>query len=437
METIAINGLDEEEFRRSIESKLRHGRARHAEDGLRALLEPYCGPGRILPERFLTVRTGDLAIGGWDSLGDSVRRHDRPGRPVTALAIAFAWPGEDPPQIDDEGRLSPLIEVSYYTDDAYPFSQSGRDDLLDGYSFHGCTWADDCEARDRALWLSGIDDLQGALVALEARLLASERPDDEEIRAGSLAACLLAVLLFEAVGERIERDGLPRPLCVMAGSNGVYPYFDAPVVGMPPKSRVPSGYGADVIEGDTTIPGPRYSSLLMTGIPRAQKRAVLVLEENEDEMAVRIARLRGLHHPPADVPPEDEHIAETAIEPLPGGPLLAKKPAAKSDDHPEDKVWDFRDLLGSPPPPRDGGSEPPPPPPPMPIAIEAEEEVEADELSPVLKAAPHADIPAWPFGLDWIEANPPPPPPATMPAESWHSRLGALWARLRFWLLGV
>lgn len=358
MSIIVLDGLSEEEFRRSIEMRLRHDLAGSALERLRGLIAPYAQPGGILPERFLTVSAADLNLYGWDGIADALRRHDRPGRPVTAIAISFGWPGEEPPVPDAEGRLNPLIETAYFTDDAFPFSASGREDLLDGYSFHGCTWADDHEATENTVSLGGIDDLHGALALLEARLLASDDPDPDEIRAGSLGACLLSVLLFQAVGERIARDGLPRPLCVMAGSNGVYPYFDAPVVGIPEDVRKAAEAAEEDEVVDTGVPGPRYSSLLVTGIPRARKRAVLVLEESEEEMAVRIAALRGLHHrDDAPAPAEPLHpaaepfapaepVGESAILPVPGGPLLTKK----SPGH----AWDFRDMLG---PPRDG--EPP------------------------------------------------------------------------------
>jgi len=345
--TIAIDGLSEEEFRRSIESGLRRGRAGEAVAKLRELIEPFAGPGRILPERFLTVEAADLSLKGWDDLGDRIRRYDRPGRPVTALTIAFGWPGEDVPQPDAEGRVSPLVEVGYFNDDAYPFSRSGREDLLDGYSLHGCTWADDVVGSDTTLVLEGISDLHGALAALEARLLASDEPDPDEICAGSLGACLLSALLYQAVSDKVAESGLPRPLCVMAGSNGVYPYFDAPVAGMP--MEVLKAAKAEDEEDnplDTGVPGPRYSSLLLTGIKRAPKRAVLVLQESEEEMAVRIANLRGLAqgHPdaaqpgPAELPeapvppPADEGIID-----LPISPLMTKKPHGHS--------WDFRDML--------------------------------------------------------------------------------------------
>ncbi|MEQ1497667.1 MAG: hypothetical protein ABL914_03320 [Novosphingobium sp.] len=345
MTIITIDGKNEEDFRREVESDLRHGREAAAAARLRELLVPYAGQANVLPERFLTVAAEELSLRGWDYLGDCISRHDRPGRPVTALSIAFGWAGEEVPTVDEQGYLHPHIETGYFNDAAYPFSQSGRDDLLDGYSMHGCTWSADCEASDNALSLDGADDLCGALAQLEARLLACEEPDPEEIQAGSLGACLLSVLLFQVVNQKIKQDGLPRPVCVTAGSSGVYPYFDAPVVGMPENVRRAAAQAEeDEGEADVAIPGPRYSSLLMTGIPRAQKRAVLVLAETEQEMSVRISRLRGHGDGPAPTGPELEAealVPEAPVPPvlddLPESPLMTKKPSGQS--------WDFRDML--------------------------------------------------------------------------------------------
>ncbi len=358
MSTIVIDGLNEEEFRRSIENRLREGMAVAAIERLRPLLAPYAQAGGILPERFLTVGPDDLVIGGWDSLSDAVKRRDLPGRRITGISVAFAWPGDDAPAPDAEGLLAPHIETSYFSDNAYPFSLSMREDLLEGYSVYGCAWSGDCEASDTALTLGGIDDLGGALAMLETRLLASDEPDEDGIRAGSLGACLLSALLFQALSDRISAEGLPRPLCVMAGCNGVYPYFDAPVAGMPLSSRKVAEEAEPAIEASMDLPAPRYSSLLMTGIPRAKKRAVLVLNENTDEMDNRIARLRSLGH--RNVEGGEEASDESQDEPLnealdvaaasdwsgpdepmilpdAQSPLLVKKPGKPA--------WDFRDML--------------------------------------------------------------------------------------------
>lgn len=344
MTTILLDGLNEETFRRSIESRLRQGLASEAVEKLRGLLAPYAGPGRILPERFLTVQVSELKLSGWERLSEAVARHDRPDGQITAISIAFGWPGDDMPQPDPHGCLRPMIEVGFFTDEAFPFSQSARDDLLDGYSYHGCTWASDTAATETCLSLEGIDDLHGALAVLETRLLNSDEPDPNEICAGSLGACLLSALLYRAVSERVARDGVPRPLCVLAGSNGVYPYFDAPVIGMP-DDVLKAGEPDDELL--SLVPAPRYSSLLVTGIPRARKRAVLVLEESEEDKALRTADLRNLAQSeetaePAPIAAGPEPIAPDiaggGIIPIADGPLMAKKKPSEA--------WDFRDMLG-------------------------------------------------------------------------------------------
>lgn len=326
MNALVIGGLNEEDFRRSIENRLREGRPGVAIERLRALLEPYAGPGKILPARFLTVTPEDLVLRGWETLGDAVRRRDVPGHLISAISVSFGWAGEEAPGPDAEGRLNPHIEIGYYSDNAFPFSRSTRDDLLGGYSSFGCSWSGDAETTDSALGVDGIDDLHGALANLEAALLASEEPDEEGIRAGSLGSCLLSALLVQAVTDRIAADGLPRPLCVMAGSNDVYPYFDVPVAGMP-EALTELEDQPETVNG---APVPRYSSLLMTGIPRAKKRAVLTLEENEQEMADRIARLRHQTLGQEDLPQVQPEPAGGLSDADTDRPLLAKKPVHKT-----------------------------------------------------------------------------------------------------------
>ena len=348
MGTIVLDGLNEEDFRRSIQYRLREGSPAVAAARLRTLLAPYAGPGGLLPPRFLTVTADDLVLRGWDTLGDAMVRHDQFDRPVTAVSIAFGWPGEDAPAPDARGHLNPHIETSYYNDGTFPFSNSCRETLLESYSAEGSTWGGDPQATDNAIGLDGIDDLTGALAALETQLLASEDPDEAGLCAGSLGACLLSALLVEAVTARIARDGLPRPICVTAGSSGVYPYFDAPVAGMPAAVLKAAEALEEAGAEPSQVPGPRYSSLLVTSIPRARKRAVLVLEDNPEQpaeqQAERFAALRAapVEEPavvpaaepaPALPPEEDEALpiaAETTL-------LLAKKPPRAG--------YDFRDML--------------------------------------------------------------------------------------------
>ncbi len=418
MSSIVIDGLSEEDFRRSIQNRLREGKASSTIMRLRALLAPYAGPDGVLPERFLTVEATDLVLHGWDGLGEAAARHDRPGRPVNAVSIAFGWPGEEVPAADAAGNLPPCVETSYFNDDSFPFSQCTRDDLLEGYSFDGCTWSGDPISTDSTITVGGIDDLNAALAALEIKLLASDEPAEADLRAGSLGACLLSALLLQAVNERVGRDGLPRPLCVTAGSSGVYPYFDTPVAGMPPEAIKAAEVEEDALPAGQDVPGPRYSSLLLTGIPRAKKRAVLVLAESDDAAEQRLAGLRHLLHPAPDhsdtgpdegaseLGPVPANSAEPAPDITPlmpiadGGLLLAKKPAKHSHD--------FRDMLG----PRD---------PALQLRLDS---LIADKPAPVAPAPLPAPVivaydpdPDWPLKLGWDADEPAEDAPAEAAGE--------------------
>lgn len=231
METITIDGVDEHAFRHSVEDMLRFDEVDDALAQLRALVEPYAGPGRVLPARFLEVTPADLEITGWDKLAMRLPSYDRPHFPITAIGVVLAdarvlgGPGPK------DGRLAPYIKTYYFSDDAYPFTNAGREDLLDGYSRDGFGWQGDYQASDVTISIKGIDDLHGAIIALEDRLLDRVNPNEEELRAGSIGACYIAALIHAALRSAVRKQALPRPLCVLAACDGVYPFFDAPVAG--------------------------------------------------------------------------------------------------------------------------------------------------------------------------------------------------------------
>ncbi len=231
MASITIDGLDEEVFRRNIEAMLRVGEADRAAVKLRTLLEPYVTNSKILPARFLEVSAADYEFVGWEKLAERLARNDSPRYPVTAMTIAVSDAEAMGIEAEPDEGGGPLIATSHFTDEAYMFSHCEISDLLDGYSFYGCEWHGSSAHVDNALSLTGVTDLYRAITELETNLIAAQHPAVEIIRAGSIAACYLAVLLHQAVRNTIRSKGLPRPLSVMAGAEGVYPYFDAPVIG--------------------------------------------------------------------------------------------------------------------------------------------------------------------------------------------------------------
>jgi hypothetical protein len=297
VDSITIDGLGEEDFRRSIESMLRHGQADAAAGRLRALIAPYAGEGedKILPDRFLAVSSADITLAGWNDLTDNIGQYDRPGQRISALSVSFAE--GDGIGRDKSGMLRPSIETNFFTDEAYPFSGSARGDLLNGYSHYQSEWQGNFEGTDKTLSVEGIDDLYGAVVRLETRLLENSEPSTQEICAGSLGACYLAVLLHQVVRDAVHSNGLPRPLCVMAGSSAVYPYFDAPVIsceecleagivarlpiGLPPSlaetEEDDDAEDEDAEEEENAERAQSYGSLLSIGATMRHKKPVMVL----------------------------------------------------------------------------------------------------------------------------------------------------------------
>ena len=305
MDPITIDGLEEDDFRCSIEALLREGEADAAAGKLRALIEPHAGEGRTLPGRFLSVTPADFTINGWSDLGNKLGKYDRPGHWVSAVGVSIVHPSEAESLGGAAASMSPCIETSFYSDDAYPFSKSDRNDLLEGYTRQGAEWQGNFDHADMTLSVNGVEDLFGAVANLEARLLASEAPDADEILAGSLAACYLSVLLHQAVRDKIRSVGLPRPLSVMAGCVGVYPFFDAPVISS--FECLDGGFfGMDELttertekkqesEEEAADSDDTYGSLLSLTGRMSKKKMVMELTEEDSAAATRQFEMAGAH----------------------------------------------------------------------------------------------------------------------------------------------
>jgi hypothetical protein len=213
------------------------------------------------------------------------------------IAVTEPDPEAPPPGPDASGRLTPLIETSYFSDDSFPFSDADRNDLLDGYSMDDSAWQGDFEGSDSAVKVEGIEDLFGSVAAIEARVMQSEDPDGDEIRAGSIGACFLAVLVHQAVRETVRKEGLPRALCVMAGNDGVYPFFDAPVLARDeypedgatmtmPLTLSPASPDAEDSEPDEVREGPYdFSRLSSVTTRKVRKMPVIMLDAAEADLA--------------------------------------------------------------------------------------------------------------------------------------------------------
>ena len=378
MEIVTIEGMVENDFRLSIEDMLRLDQVDAAVERLRALLESSGCVGPVLPARFLEVTAGDLEFGGWHRLPDRLLDHDRPNFPITAIGVTLADARQLGGPGPNEGRLSPFIKTFYFSDEAYPFAEATRDDLLDGYSRDGFELQGDYRATDATLSVKGIDDLYGAVIELEGRLFDSPDPSEDEIRAGAIGSCFLAALIHQALRDAIRQKGLPRPLCVFAACDGVYPFFDAPVTGSDecsvaqaapttpddaPTEDAGDTLGTDEDESVDDLPGE--ASLLSLFVRREGKAPVMVLDPLDAQEAARFSESAGAQRmdvdagllagealefvqlaTPADAPVANDGLDWADEEPVdrPAGP--AEFPAAP----PEAPLEQSDDLLQREPP---------------------------------------------------------------------------------------
>ncbi|MCB2047351.1 MAG: hypothetical protein KDE32_03895 [Novosphingobium sp.] len=229
-EEIIIDGLEEHAFRRSIENMLRNGRADEAVERLKKLLPECAGEGKVLPGRLLELSPEDINLAGWDRLADRVNEYSRASTPITAIGIGIGDPADLGIEPDAEGNLRPPLATSFYSDATFPFSETDRADLLEGYSAFGCEWQGDHDRIDDTLAIEGIDDLYGAIVRLENDVANSDDPDSEDIRAGAIGACYLGVMVWQAARRAVIEKGLPRPMAILLVNSDAYPFFDAPVM---------------------------------------------------------------------------------------------------------------------------------------------------------------------------------------------------------------
>ena len=298
---ITIDGMVDEEFRHAIEVLLREGQAEQAETWLRSRIALVSGPGLPLPERFPQITSADLLITGWEDIAGRLAHLDALGAPITAIGIDLSDPGHIGLSPDPSGLMPPHVETHYYSDDAWPFSRSDRASLLGGYVGAASRWADRFVEVDDTIGIAGIDDLYGAVFALEQRCRPGGDASEEERRAYMLGASFIAVLAHIAVRDTAMREGLPRPMAVLVGSNESYPFVAAPAVAAPDAFVCEPALQPAPIAGpvaDTT--GPGHGSFA----PATYQPATGPAEPFEDhrplEETAALLELRELADPGAD-----------------------------------------------------------------------------------------------------------------------------------------
>jgi hypothetical protein len=228
--TLFADENDVRDFDLQIQKLLRDGRADEAAAIIEAALGELGDAGHPVVALCRSCPVEGIAIAGWEALAPRIAGLEAAGAPVTALGIDVSWPGHSGTEPDGEGYLEPILETNFYTDGAFAFSPKNRAALLEGYGPHGAEWQGRMAEIDTLLSLRGLGEVYGAVFPLVEHVCATPEPEALEADAMRLGAAFVAVRVHQAVSRAIVRDGLPRAMAVIVGSNESYPFYDAPVV---------------------------------------------------------------------------------------------------------------------------------------------------------------------------------------------------------------
>jgi len=321
----------------ALETLLREGEADEAAQRLEWALDALAELDHPIVPLCRALPVSAIIVEGWDQLAYRLAALDKPGKPVTAIGIDLSWPGHVGLIPDEEGRLDPHIETNFYSDAAFPFSTSGREELLAAYGTYGTPWQGGFEDIDSTIAFAGMEHVQGAAYGLDLRCRSN--PVDETLTpadhdAKFVGMTFVAVRIHQAVREMVLSHGLPRPLTVMVGSNESYPFFDAPVITAdeyrmirpdsaeewPGASLAEPDFASESFDGELLA----YKVEDQVGGPEVEPEA---MEAAEDSVDARLAELvsgaalrRGLRDRAAEAPAEEEASEQAAS----GGGMLAR-----------------------------------------------------------------------------------------------------------------
>jgi hypothetical protein len=209
---------------------------------------------------------GKIRIDGWDDLIETIEEYE--GDPISAVHLMLMNPADL--TFEDRDRVfEPELGIALYSDTYYAFSKADRDTLFAESELPDRDWFGQGEDIEVYVDMMGMGALNTALLrhkrqyhfrdqmhALDA--MNGEDPDLVPLLYIEFVMCALyrAVLFHQAVKARVECDGLPGNIPVIAGMDNMK--IEVSTVYMP-KARVPRSGGKPA--ADLVIPIKRMVQL--------------------------------------------------------------------------------------------------------------------------------------------------------------------------------
>lgn len=229
-----------------MRSLLSAGRAAEADERLAAEIAGFDG---ALARLCKATAAADVALEGWDDLLPILAEWKGP--PVTAITLGLTNP---PDLVFEPGRTNqPDLLLGLYSDEAFPFSQASKADLVAECARELPAWVGAEEDVEFYCTISGLDELNTALVHCKHRHFLRDGRDGVDGRAPGgyveymLGNWFLATRFLQAAQQAIADHDLPAGCRLIAGTVEVNADFIA-VLGPDQPSTLKSAPAAPTAE---------------------------------------------------------------------------------------------------------------------------------------------------------------------------------------------
>lgn len=177
------------------------------------------------------VKPESVIIGGWDRLNARLIELDQRKIPITAIRVHLSNYADTEPTSD--GWVEPSIECSYFTDEAFDFSNASREALLARNLDYPTPWEGAGTDADSSLTVGGLAKLNSAILNHSPQQWPYGVGQGESSRAPNamvayfLGEWLLHALYHAAMKRELDRHGLVRPIPLFVGTHGVGPFVQS------------------------------------------------------------------------------------------------------------------------------------------------------------------------------------------------------------------
>jgi hypothetical protein len=193
------------------------GRAAEADARLTAELAGFEG---AIARLCKATPAADVTLEGWDDLLPILAEWEGP--PVTAITLGLTNP---PDLVFEAGKThEPDLLLGLYSDEAFPFSGASRADLLAECAKEIPAWAGAEEDVEFYCTLSGLAELNTALIHCKHRRFLRDGRDGVEGRAPGgyveyvVGSWLLATRFLQATERAVAEHGLPAGCRLIVGA---------------------------------------------------------------------------------------------------------------------------------------------------------------------------------------------------------------------------